>query len=321
MTQESPKSTAQEVSLRLIRERAMAGWRTPAVFTGVAVILAIIMLARAIPIYQVDMSVVPAPSSQAENGMMNTGGVGALLGLTGMQANTSYNRYQKLLVSTAVAERMQRKHDMIHVVFSGLWNSQEKKWVPPQTVRGFLLGWLFKLSSVPIWTQPDVTDLANYLESTLIVVPAAQSDIVRISARHKDPAFARRLILMAHQEANEVLRDQVASRAAQQVAYLQQKLAQTSVQDYRQTLLSLLSAQEKTLMLTKTSAPYAAEILTPPVAQSQPVSPRPVLTIAVAILVGIMAGVATVVLFGPDWWTRTRGFLARLSRRKRPAGG
>jgi uncharacterized protein involved in exopolysaccharide biosynthesis len=143
-----------------------------------------------------------------------------------------------------------------------------------------------------------------------------QSDIVNISVQHPDPVFARRLMLMAHQEANEVLRDQVAVRAAQQVEYLQQKLLQTTVQDYRQTLLSLLSAQEKTLMLTKTSAPYAAEILTPPTSSPRPVAPRPVFGIAVSILVGILVGVSVVVFFGPNWFQKLLRTTSILRRRR-----
>jgi uncharacterized protein involved in exopolysaccharide biosynthesis len=306
MTDDTSPPSFREISLRQLLDRAQAGWRTPVIFAVIAIVLALISLSMARPVYLVEMSVVPAPSSQTETGMSSSGGLTSLLGLAGGGQNSSYTRYQKLLTSTVVAERMQQKYDMLHVVFADLWDKKQKKWVQPVKLRDTLLGWLFALSHVPVWTPPDITDLAAYLQGNILIVPSVQSDIVAISSRHPDPVFARRLLLMAHTEANIVLRDQVAARATQQVAYLQRKLGQTTVEDYRQTLLSLLSAQEKTLMLTQTSAPYAAEVLTPPVFSARPVAPRPVLTIAVAILVGVLAGVSVVVFFGPDWWSRPR---------------
>jgi uncharacterized protein involved in exopolysaccharide biosynthesis len=302
---DNPSMSVKDITLRQILDRALTGWRTPVIFSAVAVLFALIGLTMSRPIYSVEMSVVPAPSSQAENGMTPGGGLSSVLGLVGGgQTNSTYQRYQKLLTSTAVAERMQQKHDMLHVVFADLWDKHEQKWVKPPRLRDTLLAWLFDLAHVPIWTPPDITDLAEYLKGKIIILPGVQSDIVTLSMQDADPAFATRTLLSAHTLANEVLRDQVATRAAQQVNYLQHKLSQTTVEDYRQTLLTLLSTQEKTLMLTQTSAPYAAEILTPPTSSARPVAPRPVLSIAVAILVGILAGVSTVIFFGPDWWQK-----------------
>ena len=312
----------REISLRQVLERAPAGCRTPAAFSIIAVILAIIDLSLTTPRFLVEMSVMPAPSSQAETGMTPSGGMSALLGIIGgTEVNTSYGRYQKLLTSTAVADRLQKKYGTLQAVFSDQWDEKEKKWVKPAKLRYTLFGWLFNLARVPVWTPPDTTDLAAYLEDTIIIVPAVKSDIVALSVRDKDPVFARHLLTWAHIEANDVLRDQVATRAGQQVAYLQRKLSQTTVEDYRQTLLSLLSAQEKTLMLTQTSAPYAAEILNPPTSSMRPVSPRPALSIVVAILVGVLIGLSVIIFFGPDWWQRFRKRLdpirTALARRRR----
>ena len=116
----------REISLGQLLERARLGWRTPIAFTAIAIFLAIIGLPFSRPIYLVEMSVVPAPSSQAEAGMTSSGGIGALLGIMGGQENSSYNRYQKLLTSTAVAERLQQKYDMLHIVFSDMWTKRKK---------------------------------------------------------------------------------------------------------------------------------------------------------------------------------------------------
>jgi hypothetical protein len=214
----------------------------------------------------------------------------------------NFVRYQKLLGSTVVAQRLQDKYGMLQYVFKSSWDPEHKVWIRHYTWRDYVLGWLLRLSNVPTWSPPDIPALARYLGSAIVVVPTPTSDIVTISMDSPDVGFAKHVMLAAHREANQVMRDQIAHRARLQVAYLEGKLAQTSVEDYRATLLAMLGTQQKTLMLTQTDASYAAEILSPPIASATPVGPRPVLSMFVAVMVGILSGFAIVIFFGPLWW-------------------
>jgi len=127
-----------------------------------------------------------------------------------------------------------------------------------------------------------------------------------------NPEFAKKILLAAHKEANAVLREMVARHASQQVIYLQDKLAGITIADYRATLLQILSSQEKTLMLTQNNAPFAADIVSPPTASYVPSSPRPLLFVALAAVIGAMVGQAFVAFFGQEWILRQ---LCRIARR------
>ena len=265
------------------------------------------------------MTVVPAPASQSA---IAAGGTGSALsslfsfGIT--QTSSDYVRYQQLMSSTIVAERLQQKYGMLQYVFSGAWDPQKKAWKESITWRNYLLGWLFDIAHVPIWTPPDISSLAAWLQGNIQILPSTQTDIVNISMASSDPAFATRVLLLTHHEANEVLRSQVEVRSKEKAAYLRQRLSQTDVEDYRQTLLALLSVEEKTLMVTETNNEYAAEILSPPTRSTAPISPRPVLSVFVAVIVGMLAGITVVVLFGPDWLRKGWTFLfARLGLNSR----
>lgn len=298
----------KEFDVQAMVARAKAGWRTPAILMVISVLYTLYTLSGAKPVYRMTMTVVPAPSDQGGTTVASGGALSTLLGVGGIGGgNSNYARYQKLLVSPVTAQRMEKKYGLIEQVFSNQWDKREKKWIQPITLRTYLLGWLFDLSNVPIWTAPDATTLATSMDGSLVILPGIQTDITTISMDSTDPEFARKLMLADHEMANAVLRDQVARRARQQVGYLQAKLAGTTVEDYRQTLLSLLSSQEKTLMLTQTDASFAAEILSPPVASPTPVGPRPVLSVFIAVLAGILIGFGIVVFLGPDWWRAPYG--------------
>jgi uncharacterized protein involved in exopolysaccharide biosynthesis len=308
----------QEFDFGTFVTRARQGWMTPVIFALALVMFTLFTLSFARPVYRVTMTVMEAPSDQNTQ-VSATSGLSALFGLAG-QSGGNYSRYQKLLGSTVVAQRLQDKYGMLQYVFRNNWDAKNKVWVPHFTFRDEMVGWLLRLSHVPVWTPPDITTLALYLQNSLVIIPGAANDIVSISMDNQDVDFAKHVMLATDEQANQVLRDQVALRARQQVAYLQTKLAETTVEDYRQTLLALLGNEEKTLMLTQTNAAYAAQILSPPVASAIPIAPRPVLSTFVAGLVGGLTGLAVVIFFGPLWWRNLyeRGLrlLASLSRPK-----
>jgi hypothetical protein len=291
-----------EFNLGVIVDRLIRGWGTLAAIAGIFALVALAVLPTLRPVYSVHMLVLPAPTDQAASG--NSGGtISALLGIVGgSPQGSNYTRYQNLLYSDAVAQRMQNKYGMLQYVFRSQWDAKNHTWIQPHTLRGDMTAWLLRLAHVPVWSPPEITQLASFLKGHLIVLPSTTNDILDVSMDDRDVEYATRIILAANEETNAILRDQVGHRAGQQVAYLQRKLAQTTVEDYRQALLALLSSEEKTLMLTQTDASYAAEIISPPMASPIPVSPRPVLTLFVAILVGGIIGSAIVIFFGPDWW-------------------
>jgi uncharacterized protein involved in exopolysaccharide biosynthesis len=309
-----------EFNFLLIRNRIIAGWRTPALLAAVAVVLAVVMLALSRPVYSVKMTVMPAPSAQSGIASGGTGStITSLFNLGISQTNSDYVRYQRLIGSTIVAERLQRDYGLLQYVYADMWDKKNKRWIERRTWRNYVFGWLFAIAHVPMWTPPDIASLASYIDGAIIIKPSTQTDIVGLSMDSKDPAYARRILLLVNLEANEVLRNQVATRAKQKAAYLRNELNQVSVEDYRQALLALLSNEEKTLMFTETSHAFAAEILSPPTASAIPVSPRPIMSLFVAALIGILLGTTLVVFLGPDWWKTALARLPSFGGRNRYA--
>jgi uncharacterized protein involved in exopolysaccharide biosynthesis len=303
----------REIDLNLFLDRALKGWRATLALAMAGALFVLLTLPLKHPVYRVVMSVSPAPTSQgsmpSESGSST---LGALLSLGSGGASGDYTHYQVMLTSTAVAQRLADKYGMLQIVFAGQWDAKTKSWhPPPSTLMGRLKEPLIRLAHIQPWNPPDATALAAYLKQNLLITPSTQNDIVEIQMDTSDVVFGKRLMLLAHKEANNLLGEQVARHASQEAAYLEKKLSQTAVADYRSTLLSLLSQQEKTIMLTQTDASYAAEILDQPIASPTPVSPRPVLSVFVAILVGAILGMLLSIFFGPDWW---RALLRRFGR-------
>ena len=311
----------KEIDLRVLLKRVLSGWATVVAFAIIGVAYTLATLPSKHPVYRVVMSVSPAPSAEA--GMSGGNSVlGTLLSLGGGSSSSSdYTNYQLMLVSTSVAQRLIDKYGLLQVVFSNQWNSKTKTWHPPH-LTGFarLVAEakepLLRLAHIKSWHRPDATDLAAYLKQHLLISPSTQNDVVTIEFDSGDVPFAKKIMLLAHKEANEVLAGQVARHARQEARYLERKLAQTKVEDYRSALITMLSQQEKMIMLTQTDASFAAEILNPPTASQTPISPRPVLSVFVSALVGMILGTLMTMFIGPNWWRsltlRLRNMIASL---------
>jgi hypothetical protein len=312
MSQSGQLFEQKEFTLATVIERTREGWRIPLVCAVAGVLLMILILPTMTPRYTVSMTVVPPPADQSQGSGGANSALSGILSLAGgsslAQGNSYYMRYQKVLVSPAVAARMQKDYGMLQIVFQDQWDAENKQWKEPASLRIRMLGWLFRLANVPAWTHPDVMTLSSFLEGNIVVVPSTLNDIVTVSMTSSNRELAKKILLTAHTEANAVLRDMVARHASQQVAYLQNKLAGVTVADYRAALLQILSSQEKTLMLTQTDAPFAADIVSPPIASDVPSAPRPLLYVALAAAVGALIGEALVALLGQAW------ILRRLSR-------
>jgi hypothetical protein len=253
------------------------------------------------------MTVIPSPTNETTSNSLSgsgTNAIGALLSLNNSNGGRgdNYSRYQKLLTSLAVAERLAKRHDMLRQVFQGQWNAENQRWQDPGGWRSWALGWLYNLSHVPFWVPPDAVMLQKFLDSEVLVETTTKSDIVNITMRNGNAMLAQKILYLVHLEANNVLRDQVARRAEEEAGYLRTKLNQVNVEDYRETLLTLLASQEKTLMLTANTNSFAAQMVSPPTVTPTPIWPRPLLIPLVAIIVGALVGIIFSVCFGAKWW-------------------
>jgi uncharacterized protein involved in exopolysaccharide biosynthesis len=299
-TDEAPKSRSEITFSRLLY-LVLAGWKIIGVSVFVCFLLSLWVLSGTPATYTARMTVAPMPSEVSPG--VNTSTLSSALSLLGqgggLGGNQTFSHYILLYSSLSMADRLEQKYHLLQQINSGSWDPVHQQWIRPQSWRPFFLGWLFSLSHLPMWTPPDDTTLAAYLKSKVVMENSLKSDVVTISYTDRNPAFARQLLMELHQEANDLLRQQAEERASQKVAYLEGQLRKIDVADYRETLLLLLSEQQKTLLLTQPGLPYAAEVIDPPSTSPIPTSPRPVLTIAVSIMVGGILGVLIVLFFGP----------------------
>lgn len=300
------RATDQEVVIDL-RHLAAALWR------GKWVILAFVLgglalgvktLHEHVPPYRARMVVSPSLSTDptmvgGAGGTMRGGQLNALAGLAGLSLGsqaqaTTFDRLKEAFKSHELAQALDRKYGLFMRVFGAGYDPKTQTWTRPQ-------GWRFELNQKiaeflrqPTWAPPNMESLARYLGGALQVKEIKESPFIEIVVDHHDPEFALNLLKIAYAEADQLLREQDRREVSQRRAYLEERLARTSLSDMRQALIMLLAQEERSAMLLESNLPYAARVIEPAYVSSQPVPLNPTMEIGVRMLGGLALSLALV---------------------------
>lgn len=266
-----------------------------------ALIVAVIYLKGQTPLYTASMLVMPAEQQTPQAGGGGGLGLQLLSGLGRGSNDETFLRYLQTFGTTSFGERLETRHNLVRRVFAGQWDEATRRWRKPTGVTASIRSGISGFFGLPSYADPSPTTLAAYLDSKIDDSQVGTSPIYRISFSHPDSGFAVELLDIVNREANATLREEAAAATRLKMASLQARIAATTESEHRAMLFSLLAEQQRRLMLLDPRLPYAAVVVDAPVASALPTSPRPLLSLALATLLGLFVGIAA--CFVPD---RTR---------------
>lgn len=250
-----------------------------------------------------------SPSNSATAGPVSK--LGRLASIAGIDLSSAkpasnFERFQYLLTSPSLAEFQIREHNPLPEIFADRWDPIAKRWRPAGGLGASIRAAINPIFGLPIATDPDAHTLATYYGRMLDQQKVPDTGMVRLVLRGRDPEAAEATLKQLIDDANEMLRREAAANAQHQAAYLRGRLAETQVQDYRATLIDLLTEQEQTLLLSNGSIPFAAELIEVPNSSGTPTK-RPFLYGAIAGAIGFsLAAFVAIVLYNRSRYARAR---------------
>ncbi|MBB4212472.1 LPS O-antigen subunit length determinant protein (WzzB/FepE family) [Rhodothalassium salexigens DSM 2132] len=290
-------------SLGHILRDLLNNWHIIIVSVFFLVVLVSFYLWTANPEYTAELQVFPNSEVQ-EQLELGVGGFGSSLNpfrSSTVEEATVLERYLAAITSIGVAEELMAIPEVAHTAFVSQWGAEDQKWHPPGGAIASLKSFLYRFYGLPDWQPPDARDLSGYINRkvsiTSFTAPGAAKAIGYVlSYSSKDPEFAQNFLTHLHREANRVVLQQERSRALERAAYLQDRLKQARTKDVVETLSELLIENERKLMMMVVDDSFAAMPLEPVRVSKLPTSPKPLLVLVLAIVLGFMAGAAIVLL-------------------------
>lgn len=282
-----PESSAIDLSA-LCRQAWSQRW-VGLLCVSLCVALAIAYLHVVPRIYTAQMVVTPADQS-ASKAPGNLAGLGSLVGLNlNEQAGSAFSMYGEAVSSYAVAQILNADRDLMKQVFPKSWDVRENRWREPHSAVKILINRVKYVIGSPIlpWHEPNATDLKIYLDRELTYSVDKRKASITLSYMNEDKNFARIFLGRVNAAADDYMRKKALSRATIYVNYLEQRLSQVQVSEYRQSMAQIIGNYEKTRMMANSAASYAAEPFGGIWVSPKPTSPKPIQIIALGIFAGL----------------------------------
>lgn len=239
--------------------------------------------------YTSRLIVMPTEASQQLSDLLRNAGASvianSLTSLTGNEQITYFDRFSKQLTAVSIAAALKEHAGLVESLMDLRWNDQRKIWESTSFLTPIKVAFGLDTS-----VDTSAQAVAEFLRKNLNQEQDRDSPITTLSLDAADAEVARQTLGYLHRYSDDQIKQAIYQQTQSKLEYLQRRLQNVTVNDYRQTLIGLILDQEKILMLIQPNLPFAAEALEQPEVLTEPSSPRKVRILALAGLLGIVAG-------------------------------
>ncbi|KGM34794.1 Wzz/FepE/Etk N-terminal domain-containing protein [Inquilinus limosus] len=239
--------------------------------------------------YTSRLIVMPTEASQQLSDLLRNAGASALASsltsLTGNEQITYFDRFSKQLTAVSTAAALKEHKGLIESLMDLRWNDQRKIWESTSFLTPIK-------AALGLDTSVDTSAqaVAEFLRKNLNQEQDRDSPITTLSLDAADAEVARQALGYLHRYSDDQIKQAIYQQTQSKLEYLQRRLQNVTVNDYRQTLIGLILDQEKILMLIQPNLPFAAEALEQPEVLTEPSSPKKVRILVLAGLIGLVVG-------------------------------
>ncbi|WP_050939296.1 Wzz/FepE/Etk N-terminal domain-containing protein [Vibrio harveyi] len=295
------QSTGDEIDLR---ELFGALWKGKWIIIATTFIFAIgsVLYALSLPdIYKADALLAPAESSNGGGLSKMAGQLGGLAAFAGVNLGGNGTSQADLAIqvmkSRQFIENFVEKHDLLVPLFAikgwdlnsntflfdrDIYNPQTGEWLrAPKGLRG---------------SKPTQQEAFQLFRSNLVIAQDKDSGLYKVSLTHYSPYTAQQWLNWLIKDINEVMRERAITDASQNLAYLNIQLKKTPIADMQSTFYKLIEEQTKSLMLAEVQEEFVFKVVDPAVVPELKDTPKRAIICAVGALLGVMLGIAIVMV-------------------------
>ena len=301
MTDFRPDLADDEIDLRELFTKLWRGRWVIASLCSVALVLASFYLHIAARKYTVSMTFKLVIEEGAGPNLAGLGGLASLAGVSLPQSGSGdFATFRTLLRSEEVAERVIAATELLPAIFKNEWDAQQAQFRKPP--RGLLGRSLSGLKSILTgdekrdYIAPNPQRLSIFMDRTLGLSVNNETGFLTVSAESEDPETLVALIVAATEATDQLMKERYIVNAEQTLQFYQSKILTSRSREHREALAKLISAEDQKLMLTSEGRHFVAEPLTRATTSMDPTSPKSVLVLALALVLGLFSGAALVVI-------------------------
>ncbi len=294
-TDELNSDAAARLELRALFAYIWSGRRVILITIAIFFAIGLIDYRVSPKVYEATMVLSSAPGSMTNPspGGGTLSGAARLIGLGGPSgtAGVEYTKFQSLLTSSALAERLTNT-GVLQLMYPERWDAASHSWKSPSGFFADIKSGIKSLIGSPQGHDPNEQDVLQFLRGNLNQDLSLQTSLLTLSVTSPDQDFAKEALARIHREADNILRDAARRRSQRRIEYLQATLRSVTAVEQRQALIDLLNQETQTSMMIESDPNYSADIVDPPSISPSPVSPKISVVVIVSLIGGLVAGLA-----------------------------
>ncbi len=193
--------------------------------------------------------------------------------LAGLGTGGSLDKFEVVLKSRYLSQRIVEKYKLMPRLFEEDWDSEKKAWL--------------------INPAPTFQDGYNALMDMLTVSRDRKSDVMTIKFDHKDPQFAKEMADHYLTELSETLREETLKDAEENQRFLRKQLEQTSDVLMKEKISAMLAREIEKEIFARAQTYYSFQVLDPPFVPDldKKVKPRRALICILSVTVAFFVAV------------------------------
>ncbi|HHG3076440.1 TPA: Wzz/FepE/Etk N-terminal domain-containing protein [Vibrio parahaemolyticus] len=297
-----PQQDHDEIDLR---ELFKALWEGKWIVIATTFVIAVsaVLYALSLPnIYKADALLAPAESSNGGGLSKMAGQLGGLAALAGVNLGASESSQTDLAVqvmrSRQFINTFINKHDLLVPLMAGKdWDLSNNKLILDEELYNPNTGeWLRDAKGLRGATPTAQEAFEVFSKEVLSINQDKESGLYTVSMKNYSPYIAQQWVNWLIEDINKAMRERTIAETSQNLAYLNTQLQKTAVTDMQSTFYKLIEEQTKSLMLAEVQEEFVFKVVDPAVVPELKDSPKRVLICALGILLGVMLGVAIVLI-------------------------
>lgn len=285
-----------------LRELFATLWAGKWLIIAVTLVFAVAGVAYALfkpNIYQASVLLAPASEEGGIGGLSGQlGGLASLAGISLGSGGSSQTVIAKeILQSRAFLADFIRRHNLeVPLMGTAGWNPASGTWVYDRDVYNPETGeWQRDENGESL--KPTNWDLVKtFRENHLGVSENSENGMVTVSVKSQSPPASQQWAEWLVADINEHMRREDIAEAEARIAYLEDKLNDTSIAGMQQVFYQLIESETRTVMLANAQQEYVFETVDPAVVPQEKTSPKRALICILATMLGGMVGVFVVFL-------------------------
>lgn len=212
--------------------------------------------------------------SSSINPLSALGGLGsAMVEGIGLGGGGTMEKLEVVLKSRNLTNRVIKKHRLMPVIFSDIWDKKKKEWNTDH--------------------PPTIQDGWKKMQNRLTVRMDTKKNTIKVGFDHENPEVAKKIVDYYLTELSEVLREEVLQDAAENMKFFRKQLEKTSDSLLKEKIYSLLANEIEKETFARAQKYYNFVVLDPPFIPDpdKNVKPKRVLICILSVVVAFFIAV------------------------------